>query len=146
MQGQQDQNTALMLRGMESIGRKVDKIDEDIQYVKGELVRNEEWHNVLNKSVQDIHEAVHGNGKQGLSQEIKCLDDTIGEHSEEIQSLKIAVSNINTTHKEEDTLQKAARLEWLKGWRAVFFTLVTTILTVTATLLINNYLNRPPIP
>ena len=144
MQGQNnDQNTALMLRGMESIGRKVDKIDEDIQYVKGELVRNEEWNNVLNKSVQDIHEAVHGNGKAGLSQEIKCLDDAIGNHTEEINDLRRAVEGINVVHKEEDTLQKAARLEWLKGWRAVFFTLVTTILTVTATLIINNYLATP---
>jgi len=136
-------NIALIMRGMESIGAKVDKIDADIQYVKGELVRNEEWHKVLNKSVQGIHEAVHGNGKQGLSQEIKCIDDAVGRNAEQIEILDQRIRGIAEFHKEEDKRNWLERQEWVRGWRGLVFTILTTAATVTITLLVQNYIFNP---
>ena len=137
-------NIALIMRGMESIGTKVDKIDADIQYVKGELVRNEEWHKVLNRSVQGIHEAVHGNGKAGLSQEIKCIDDAVGEQAEQIKELTTRLDGIAEFHKEEDKRNWLERQEWVKGWRGLIFTILTTAATVTITIMVQNYLFRNP--
>ena len=136
-------NIALIMRGMESIGTKVDKIDADIQYVKGELVRNEEWHKVLNKSVQGIHEAVHGNGKAGLSQEIKCIDDAVGEQAEQIRDLDRRLDGIAQFHKKEDERNWLEKMEWVKGWRGLVFTILTTAATVTITLLVQNYIFNP---
>lgn len=136
-------NVDLIMRGMESIGNKVDKIDADMQYVKGELVRNEEWHKVLNQSVQGIHEAVHGNGKAGLSQEIKCIDDAVGENAKQIRDLDKRLDGIAQFHKVQDERTWLQKQEWVKGWRGLVFTILTTAATVTITLLVQNYIFNP---
>lgn len=137
-------NIGLIMEGMKSIGNKVDKIDADMQYVKGELVRNEEWHKVLNQSVQGIHEAVHGNGKAGLSQEIKCIDDAVGENAKQIKELDKRLDSIAQFHKEEDKRNWLERQEWVKGWRGLIFTILTTAATVAITIVIQNYITGTP--
>lgn len=139
-----DKDTSLLMEGMKSIGNKVDKIDADMQYVKGELVRNEEWHKVLNKSVSDIHEAVHGNGKAGLSQEIKCIDEAVGDNLERINSIDERLNQIAKFHEKEDERTWLQKQEWVKGWRGLLFTIITTAATVTVTLLVQNYLFHTP--
>lgn len=137
-------NIALVMRGMESIGTKVDKIDADMQYVKGELVRNEEWHKVLNQSVQGIHEAVHGNGKAGLSQEIKCIDDAVGKNAKQIEEIDRRLDGIAKFHQREDERNWLEKQEWVKGWRGLIFTILTTAATVAITLIVQNYLFNTP--
>ena len=136
-------NITLIMKSIDSIGHKVDKIDEDMQYVKGELVRNEEWHKVLNKSVQGIHEAVYGNGKAGLSQEIKCIDDAVGKNSEKIDALNQRFRGVAELRKEENERNWLEKQEWVKGWRGLIFTILTTAATVTITLMAQNYIFNP---
>jgi len=132
----------LLMKTIDNIDRKVDGLVIDIQGVRQDLVRNEEWHKVLNSQVKDIHDAVYGNGKIGLSQEIKCIDDAVGANAEEIGNLIEKVDELSKRHQKQDSLKEASKLEWLRGWRAVIFAVVTTALTAVATLGVDRFLDN----
>lgn len=132
-------DNALLLVGMQSIGRTVDKISADMEYVKGEQIRNEEWHKSINSDLKEVHEAVHGNGKPGLTTELECIDSAVGEMSARL-------SAIETERRSRDTLKSTSRLEWLRGWRAVFFTAMTVLLSTIITLAVGHYFGTITIP
>jgi hypothetical protein len=125
----------LLLVGMESIGKKVDNLCDSMDYVKGEQIRNEEWHKVLNKNLKEVHEAVHGNGKPGLTKELQCIDDAVGK-------LGVRLDAIETERRKRDTWQTTSKLEWLRGWRAVFFTAMTVLLSTIITLSLGHYFGQ----
>lgn len=125
-----DKDLQLVINGMEHIGKAVDKIDGDMETVKAELVRNEEWHKVLNEKVKDIHVAVHGNGKAGLSQEIKCIDDAVGINSNKISVLSAKIDDLQKSHDEEAKDRKDWTLGWLKHWRTLLFAGMTALITL----------------
>jgi len=122
----------LLLVGMNSIGGKVDSLCDGMEYVKGELIRNEEWHNTLNNSVGEIHDAVHGNGKPGLTNELKCIDNAVGE-------INVRLTAIENDSTNRATLSATSKLEWLRGWRAVFFTGITVTISTIVTLGLGYY-------
>jgi hypothetical protein len=125
----------LLLVGMNSIGGKVDELCISMEYVKGELIRNEEWHKRLNDDVKDIHSAVHGNGKPGLTKELQCIDDAVADISRRLTA-------IETERRERDSLRTTSKLEWLRGWRAVFFTGATVLISTAITLSLGHYFGQ----
>lgn len=128
-------DTELLLVGMNSIGGKVDNLCDSMEYVKGELIRNEEWHKTLNDSVGEIHDAVHGNGKPGLTRELQCIDDAVGGLDKRLEA-------IETERRTRDTLKTTSKMEWLRGWRAVFFTAMTVFLSTIITLGLGHYFGQ----
>ncbi len=127
-------DNALILTQMKNIDVKLGKIAEDVVYLRGEQIRNEEWHKTLDSDMKEVHEAVHGNGQPGLAKEMKCIDDTMGD----INTRLVA---IETNEVKKSQLTTVSKLEWLKGWRAVFFTGITVLISTVVTLSIGYYFN-----
>lgn len=128
-------DNALLLVSMENIGTKLDKIGDDVDYLKGETIRNEEWHKSLNHDLREVHDAVHGNGKPGLTTELRCIDDAVGD-------INTRLAHIEKGEVNKTQLSTVSKLEWLKGWRAVFFTAMTVLLSTIITLGIGGFFNR----
>ena len=117
---------------MEAMDKKLDKIGVDIVYLREETVRNEEWHKTLNDDLKEVHAAVYGNGNIGLKQELQCTDDAVG-------NINDRLSHIEDDKKQRDTLKTTTKLEWLRGWRAVFFTGLTVLISTAITLGVGGY-------
>ena len=117
---------------MEAMDKKLDKIGVDIVYLREETVRNEEWHKTLNDDLKEVHAAVYGNGNIGLKQELQCIDSAVGDINDRL-------SHIEDDKKQRDTLKTTTKLEWLRGWRAVFFTGLTVLISTAITLGVGGY-------
>ena len=117
---------------MEAMDKKLDKIGVDIVYLREETVRNEEWHKTLNDDLKEVHAAVYVNGNIGLKQELQCIDSAVGDINDRL-------SHIEDDKKQRDTLKTTTKLEWLRGWRAVFFTGLTVLISTAITLGVGGY-------
>lgn len=121
--------TAILMKNMDD---KLDKIGGDVIYLREETVRNEEWHKSLDADLREVHEAVYGNGGIGLKQELKCIDDAVGD-------LGSRLTDRENDRKQRDTLKTTSKMAWLRGWRAVFFTGLTVLISTIITLGVGEY-------